>query len=266
VTRVLDLVDRDRYPVDRPEDPTYGAVVRDGRVQLAATGAAILRGFVRPEGVAAALAGTRDLVPHAHRSEIANGTPYLELPEDHWPEGHPRRSGGPTSLAATAYDRFPATDPVRVLYESELVTDLVAAVLDVERLYHYDDALGALNLAVMEAGDQLWWHFDQTDFVVSLALQSSRGGGDFEYVPRIRSEGDEHYDDVAALLAGSERDVVRLPMEPGTLVLFQGRYSIHRVTPVEGDAPRLVALLAYDTKPGTCSSELLRAFRYGRVA
>ena len=54
-------------------------------------------------------------------------------------------------------------------------------------------------------------------------------------------------------------------MEPGTLVLFQGRYSIHRVTPIEGDVPRLVALLAYDTKPGTCSSELLRAFRYGRT-
>jgi hypothetical protein len=118
----------------------------------------------------------------------------------------------------------------------------------------------------MEAGDQLWWHFDQTDFVVSLALQSSTAGGDFEYVPRIRREDDERYDAVAVLLAGAEDEVVRLPMEPGTLVLFQGRYSIHRVTPIEGDVPRLVALLAYDTKPGTCSSELLRAFRYGRVA
>jgi len=38
------------------------------------------------------------------------------------------------------------------------------------------------------------------------------------------------------------------------------------LAPVEGDVPRLVALLAYDTKPGTCSSELLRAFRYGRTA
>jgi hypothetical protein len=266
VIDALALVDLDRYPIDRPGDTGYAEVVRDGREQLATTGAAILRGFVRPEGVDRALAGTRELIAHAHRSEIANGSPYLELPEDHWPDGHPRRAGGPTSLAATAYDRFPPADPVRVLYESELVTDLVAAILDVSRLYHYDDSLGALNLAVMEAGDQLWWHFDQTDFVVSLALQSSRAGGDFEYVPRIRTDDDERYDDVAALLAGREDAVVRLPMDPGTLVLFQGRYSIHRVTPVMGDVPRLVALLAYDTKPGTCSSELLRAFRYGRVA
>jgi hypothetical protein len=143
---------------------------------------------------------------------------------------------------------------------------LVAAILDLPRLYRYDDPLGALNLAVMEAGDQLWWHFDQTDFVVSLALQSSERGGAFEYVPRIRTADDERYDDVAALLRGADDAVVRLPMEPGTLVLFQGRFSIHRVTPIAGDVPRLVALLAYDTKPGTCSSELLRAFRYGRVA
>jgi hypothetical protein len=266
VTGVLDLVDRDRYPIDRPESAGYAAVVADGRAQLASKGAAILRGFVSPDGIERALAGAAPLVRLAHRSEIGNGSPYLELPESHWPDGHPRRAGGPTSLAATAYDRFPAGDPVRVLYESELVTDLVAAILDGPRLYHYDDALGALNLAVMQAGDQLWWHFDQTDFVVSLALQSSRSGGDFEYVPRIRTENDERYDDVAALLAGDEGAVVNLPMEPGTLVLFQGRYSIHRVTPIEGDVARLVALLAYDTKPGTCSSELLRAFRYGRVA
>ena len=37
-----------------------------------------------------------------------------------------------------------------------------------------------MNLAVMIEGDELGWHFDQTDFVVSLAIQSSDDGGDFE--------------------------------------------------------------------------------------
>jgi hypothetical protein len=45
----------------------------------------------------------------------------------------------------------------------------------------------------------------------------------------------------------------------------EGRRSLHRVTPIAGSTPRLVALLAYDTKPGTCSSELLRLVRYGRA-
>jgi hypothetical protein len=117
----------------------------------------------------------------------------------------------------------------------------------------------------MEAGDQLWWHFDQTDFVVSLALQSSRAGGDFEYVPRIRSADDERYDDVARVLAGTTDRVVTLPMTPGTLLVFAGRHSLHRVSPIRGTTPRLVALFGYDTQPGTMSSELLKAVRYGRT-
>ena len=54
-------------------------------------------------------------------------------------------------------------------------------------------------------------------------------------------------------------------MDPGALVLFQGRYTIHRVTPIKGKALRLVALLGYDTKPGVVSSEHLRYMRYGRT-
>ena len=53
-------------------------------------------------------------------------------------------------------------------------------------------------------------------------------------------------------------------MEPGTLMLFEGRYSLHQVTPIEGSRPRYVGLFGYDTKPDTVSSELLKLVRYGR--
>jgi hypothetical protein len=56
------------------------------------------------------------------------------------------------------------------------------------------------------------------------------------------------------------------PMTPGTLMLFNGRWSMHRVTMIEGDVPRYVALLAYDTKPGTDSTDTLKMSRYGRLA
>ena len=35
----------------------------------------------------------------------------------------------------------------------------------------------------MGQGDELQWHFDQTDFVVSLAIRDAEVGGDFEVVP-----------------------------------------------------------------------------------
>ncbi len=110
------------------------------------------------------------------------------------------------------------------------------------------------------------WHFDQTDFVVSLALQDADAGGDFEVAPLIRNSGDERYDDVARVLAGDREPLTVLPMTPGTLLVFAGRNSMHRVTPVRGRTDRLVALFGYDTEPGTMSSELLKAVRYGRVA
>ncbi|MFM7893281.1 MAG: hypothetical protein ACKO8P_05605, partial [Actinomycetota bacterium] len=129
-------------------------------------------------------------------------------------------------------------------------------------LYRYADPFGALNVSIMRDGDVLDWHFDMTDFVVSIALQSSDEGGEFENSPRIRDAGENA---IAALLDG-DRSTVRVePMTPGTLMLFNGRRSMHRVSTVRGTTPRYVALLAYDTKPGTDSTDELKLSRYGRL-
>ncbi len=155
---------------------------------------------------------------------------------------------------------------MRALYEWDPLLTFIAFALGTRELFRYDDPLGAVNVAVMRDDDELAWHFDQTDFVVSIALQSSERGGDFECVPMLRAADDERYADVAATLNGSRPELVTtVPMTPGTLMFFAGRYSLHRVTPVEGTTDRLVALLGYDTRPGTCSSELLRLVRYGRA-
>ena len=55
------------------------------------------------------------------------------------------------------------------------------------------------------------------------------------------------------------------PWSPGTLLVFEGRHSLHRVSPVGSGLPRHVGLLAYDTRPGTMGSDLLRQDRYGRT-
>ena len=258
------LLDRARYPVDELESGPGRALVARCREQLARDGACELPGFLRPEATEAMAREAAALAGAAHRS-AGKATPYLELPAPGWPADHPRRSFNAFSLGAVAYDRIPPAAALRRLYEWEPLVAFVAACLGKERLVRYADPLGALNLAVMEGGDELEWHFDQTDFVVSLALQNPEAGGDFLYAPRIRSEADERYGDVARVLGGEAASVRRLPMRPGTLLLFEGRYSIHCVSPVRGATPRLVALLAYDTKPGTCASPLLQQARYGRV-
>jgi hypothetical protein len=117
----------------------------------------------------------------------------------------------------------------------------------------------------MAEGEELQWHFDQADFVVSPAIQSAELGGDFEVAPLVRSPDDERYSVVRSVLEGDRTQVVTLPMTPGTLLIFEGRHSLHRVSPIQGPRLRHVGLLAYDTKPGTVGSDLLRMDRYGRT-
>jgi hypothetical protein len=260
---VGELVDLERYPIDDPDSAGARRIVEAARRELAERGAAELPGFVDAAGVERLVADADALAPRGHRSG-GLGTPYLEIPDEHWPADHPRQHLDPYALEAVGYDVIPTSSPLRRLYESDAVMGFVEAILDRGPLYRYADPCGALNLAVMTDGDCLQWHFDQTDFVVSLAVQSAERGGDFDVAPRIRNGDDERYDAVATVLAGDHRPVVTLPMTPGTLLVFEGRHSMHRVSTVRGGRARYVGLLAYDTKPGTQSSELLRLVRYGR--
>jgi hypothetical protein len=250
---VHDVVDLDWSSVDK------------GRAQMRESGACELPGFVRPEALGEFVEDARRIAPLAHRSG-GLGTVYLGFPDETFAADHPRQWLGNYGVGAVAYDLFPDDSPVRRLFEWDELRAFVAAILGLDTVYPYADPLGALNLAVMGDGDELQWHFDQTDFVVSLALQDGEEGGDFEVAPFIRTPDDERYDDVARVLAGDREPLTVLPMTPGTLLVFAGRHSMHRVSPIHGGTPRLVALFGYDTRPGTMSSELLKAVRYGRVA
>jgi len=258
------LIDLARYPILDLSAKAARNLTTHCREQLDKTGACELPGFLKPDSVEILVREADSLAPVAYHS-VVTGTPYLAVPDPSLPEDHPRRFFEPTSVGVLAYDQFPTQSVLRQLFEWDPLMEFVAAALKKERLYRYADPMGALNLAVMGDGERLHWHFDQTDFVTSIALRPSEAGGDFEYVPLIRSAADENYPRVKNLLNGSDEGVVRLAMHPGTLLLFEGRNSIHRVTPIRGGTTRLVALLAYDTKPATRSSKLLQMARYGRT-
>ena len=257
------LVDLDRYPLLDLASPAGVRLVERTRASMAVDGSCELPGFLSAAGLDRCLSDGRDLEPVAHRSDGAT-TPYLEHPGPDWDDGHPRVRRNPFSLGAVAYDQFPEVSPIRALYEWEPLRAFVAAVLSCD-VYRYDDPLGALNLAVMTDGDVLGWHFDQTDFVVSLALRSADEGGLFEVVPATRTVTDECYQRVAEVLDGVEPHEV-LPNVAGTLLLFAGRRSLHRVSPIHGPTSRLMVLFGFDTKPDTRSTPTLQLSRYGRTA
>lgn len=244
-------VNAERYRMDDP------ALIARANEQMRDEGVCVLPHFITSSAVQLMADECDTLAPLAHRS-APKRNPYLT-----------QASGDGTatavlydSLEVLAYDHFPTTSVLRQLYESDELLSFIRACLGVAKLYRYADPFGALNVSIMRHGDVLDWHFDMTDFVVSIALQSSSSGGDFENASRIRDAGE---DAIAKLLAGDRTRVRVEPMTAGTLMLFNGRRSMHRVSPIVGEVPRYVALLAYDTKPGTDSTDELKLSRYGRL-
>lgn len=256
-------VDLDRYPLHDRTRPDYAALVGHAAAALRQSGCCELPGFLTPAGIALASEQARRLAPRAFAS-ASTKTAYLSDADPHFPNDHARGVLQASAVKVIAYDDVPAQDIVRRLYEWPALDQFLADVLGLPVLYRYADPLGALNLAVMGDGDALGWHFDQTDFVTSLALVPAEQGGDFEFHPLIRSASDECYDAVGAVVRGERHDQQRLPMTPGTFLLFQGRHSLHRVTPIRGATDRIVALLAFDSRPGTDSTPELKRARYGR--
>ena len=256
------IVDLDRYPIDRPGPRRELAGAHAATFAL--TGVAELPGFVHHRAVERITAESDDVVGDGHHSEVTN-TVYLGMPEDGFDPDDPRTRVVRSSLRAVAADCIPPSHALRQLYEWPALRDFIRMVLGVDELHPYADPLGSLNVADMGPGDELGWHFDQSDFVTSLAIRPAGSGGHFEVASGLRSPNGDDHDGVRRVLDGDESGVVRLRFEPGTLLVFAGRWSMHRVTPIGPGPSRLVGLLSFDTRAGTDSSELLKLIRYGRT-
>jgi hypothetical protein len=262
--QVASSIDLDRYPIHHLRSEKCVSLIERCQEQLRKKGVCILEGFLTPDALKTFIREAYELMPLTYHSRVV-GNAYLQPNDVTLPSQHPRNLQEETALGVIAYDQIPKWQGIRQLYETEQVMEFIAKVLGKEKIFRYADPMGALNLSVMNQGDYLRWHFDQTDFVVSIALQDSEIGGDFEYVPFIRTQENQNYSTVEEVLRGSSFAIERLPMCPGTLVLFEGRNSIHRVTRIQGGVPRLVALLGYDTRPDVMSTDHLRFMRYGRT-
>ena len=261
-----EYVDLERYPIADSGGAAYRDLVERCRLDMAQHGACVLHNFIPEARVRALVKATQSVSELAHHNVNDTTTPYQEtvLPGD--AGSHPRRSPRRSSVHVLAYDLIQAEHGIRLLYEWDVLLLFLADVLDVDQLYRYEDRLAALNIAVNRPGDENGWHFDQCDFVCSILIRAADRGGEFLYVPNVRDQHDENYNSVATVLDGTHDGIVRLAMEPGSLVLFKGRDSIHRVTPIEGKTARLIALLGYDTTPGVLMSENARLRRFGRLA
>ncbi|MDP9138029.1 MAG: 2OG-Fe(II) oxygenase [Pseudomonadota bacterium] len=258
-------IDLDRYPLDRQNSVEYRELVRRCRSDLARHGMFTLDGLVKLAAVARV---ARELYPlfaaeaffHRRLHNI-----YFRDKLDDLPADHPALGKFETINHTICADQIPDS-LVLAVYEWPDLAHFLAEVMEKPRLYTMADPLARTNVMAYRHGEALNWHFDRSEFTTTLLIQAPEGGGEFQYRPDLRSDSDPNYDGVAKLVRGLDPQVKVQPLSAGTLNVFKGRNTAHRVTPIEGATDRIIAVFSYYERPGVMFSDEERIGFYGRAA
>ncbi|MBF0277228.1 MAG: 2OG-Fe(II) oxygenase [SAR324 cluster bacterium] len=238
---------------------------RDCKRQLQEKGALMLPGFVlAPElnRLKKEAEGAKVLAFFCEQSHTA----YLSAPISEFPDDHPRNRQVHSSKGCITDDQIREDSPLRTIYDSQEFQQFICTVLGESCLFPYADSLSSINIHFYETGQELGWHFDNSSFAITLLIQAPLAGGELEYVRQLRNsaKGEMNFEGVEAVLNG-DSETNSLSFEAGTLVLFRGRDTLHRVTPVQGQRERIQAVLAYNTEPAVSLSKEARLTFFGRL-
>ena len=254
-----DIINLEEYPL---HDGEFRAGCKRA---LDEKGALVLRNFLK-SAAAASVRNEGEENQHLAYYAVSNHNIYLTTADLEYPLDHPRNRNVSSSKGCITTDQIPAESVLRTLYDAREFREFLCAVLDVTELHEYADTLSSINLHYASEGQELGWHFDNSSFAITLMIQEPESGGAFEYVKDVRDadKGEMNYELCGKILDG-EVPTKSLYMDAGSLVLFRGRNSMHRVTPVVGNRTRMLVVLAYNTEPGISLSESARMTFFGRL-
>jgi hypothetical protein len=258
-----DVLDLDRYPIDQAD--AAAELIQQCRSDLATHGMFNLEGFVLPGAIERA---AQEIAPLALREgfthQRSHNVYFLDtvtgLSED-----HPALTRFQTINHTLCGDQLTGSIVERI-YEWPPLIEFIARVLEVPRLYLMDDPLARINILEYRPGEALNWHFDRSRYTTTLLIQAAEKDGEFQYCSNFRSDDDPNYEGVGRLLCGNGADIRVNPLSAGTLNIFAGKNTLHRVSTVRGARSRLVAVFSYYDRPGVSFSEQERRGFYGRSA
>lgn len=259
------FIDLDRYPIHDLTNATRRHLVNETRDQMLATGCFRIPQFVRSGAVEAMRAEATALHDRVYWSE-QDHNPYFSADDESLPANHPKRTFQHRESGFVNSDLLLPASPLRQIYDSDVMVHFIWECLGVgQPIYRWADPLGRNPYGVQAPGQELPWHFDGNEFTVSMLVQRADAGGIFEYVPNIRRPDAENFEHVAHVLAGGRDGVRELDLIPGDLQLFAGRYSMHRVTQVEGATTRYIGLPTYVFDPFRVNRSFHSSTIYGRA-
>jgi hypothetical protein len=262
---MYEVIDLNRYPLDRIDSPDGQALVKRCRDDLERDGMFNLDGLLLPEAIKKVVAEVTplfesDAFTHRRKHNIYFLPKVPGLAPD-----HPALQQFETINHTICSDQIPTNALVK-LYEWPPFAAFLAAVMEKPSLHQMDDPLARLNVMSYRDGEALNWHFDRSEFTTTLLLQSPERGGEFEYRTGLRSDEDANYDGVADFLTQGTASAKTLRLNAGTLNVFRGKNTAHRVTPVAGESNRIIAVFSYYEQAGIQFSNDERLGFYGRAS
>ena len=258
-TGIRQFVDIDTH---RLTDPDY----RDRCAKrLDAEGALVLRSFFTDVFVDSVRKESTGREPEAFFASSTHNI-WLTPPDPNYAEDHAFNRQMVSTKGLLADDQVPSTSALRAVYDDPSVREFIASVVGVAEVYPYADDLSSVNVHFHRDGEELGWHFDNSSFAITTLITPPKDGGVFEYVPELRDAAlDEQNFDGVRDAVDNATNVHQLDFEPGDLVIFRGRNSMHRVTPSQGDRTRILVVFAFNTEPGIGLSESAKQTFYGRT-
>lgn len=258
-----DILDLARYPLDRPGSKEWLALVETCKADLARDGMFNLEGLVKPAALSKTVSEIQPVMDtlsfvHKRSHNIYFRKEIPELPLD-----HPALVKVDTINHTVCADQI-SQSTVMWIYEWAPFIVFLAATMGKDALYPMRDALARVNVMAYRDGETLNWHFDRSEFTTTLLLQAPEQGGDFVYRSDLRTEADPNFDGVAKLLRGQDADVKTLKLSAGTLNVFRGKNTAHKVSTIKGSRERMIAVFSYFDRPGVVFTKEDQVGFYGR--
>ena len=263
------IVDLERYPFLDLSNTDGAALVERCRRQFADEVCCALPGFIRAQAIDAMIAEVEAKESKAHRRRHYKSaySPYKPIHGESvvLDEDDPHLVPLLRDVHFLGYDEFGASSLLGCLYEAPELSAFTAAVLGVPALFPAADPLMGSPVSLHYEGSELGWHCDTQEFTVTVMFRPSEHGGQFQYFPEAGPR-DRNFERVPDLLRGDESDVRNVQFDAGTVILFRGANTLHRVTHTEGDRPRILSIFHLERTPGRIYDDQFKLDTFGRVS
>lgn len=259
-----DLLDLDRFPLDQPGSKAWFDLVKRCRADLKSEGMFNLEGFVRPDAITKAMSEVAPVMERLSFLHKRSHNIYFRKEVPGLAPDHPALKTVDTINHTVCGDQLEQT-VIDWIYHWPQLAVFLAETMEKSTLYTMADPMARLNVLRYGDGEALNWHFDRSEFTTTLLLQEPSGGGEFLYRTNLRTDTDPNYDGVAAVLEGRDPAVKSHYLKAGTLNVFKGKNTLHKVTTCTGEQSRFIAVFSYYERPGVRFSREEQIGFYGRA-